>query len=456
MLTGSLQPKNFLHLELPMNNPNKVAWLTVVSGFIVFCLVCAGTVYGIQWFVFKSNVNLNVTAHVAQRTIIISSPDNVNPVAVTTETTLSAGDRVITDEGSQASISFMDSPNDGKVLSTVQVMPSSRVRLKQTSQPRFGLGDNPYILRLDDVRGRIYITVSKQLERDIRIEVSDIHNRRLRLDEGGYYLLNVTDDTFSVTVRAGKAVLVTDRQETKLIQREETGQIDGTGALQIVPRQVIYLNPNNLVEDHIPNSDEPDATGWPEKWACQPLPPDNLSEPRGDYQYDLFQDRLAMRLVRSGPDFHNAVTRCYQTPTIDVSEFESLRLRVTMYLVDHDISACGAAGTECVLMIYLSFRNQFDVENNTDEIRPWIQGFYITYDPSRGGETRCETCPNEHIHVNAGTWYTFESEDFVRDLPAARSDQRMMEITGIVFYSSGHSYEAYVSEVALIGEDFDQ
>ncbi|MCI0714128.1 MAG: FecR family protein [Chloroflexi bacterium] len=432
-----------------MNNPNRIAWLTLVSGFVVFCLVCAGTVYGIQWFVFESNVNLTVTARVAQRTIIISSPDNVNPVAVTTETTLAPGDRVITDEGSQASISFTDSPNDGKVLSTVQVMPGSRVRLKQTSQPRFGLGDNPYILQLDDVRGSIYITVSRQLERDIRIEVSDIHNRRLRLDKGGYYLLEVTDDTFSVTVRAGEAVLVTDRQETKLIQREENGQIDGTGTLQIAPERVVYLNPNSLLEDHIPHSEEEDAAGWPETWACTRERPDIESEPRGNHQYGFFQDRLTMRLVRAGHDLHNAEARCEQNlPNIDVSDYESLRLRVTMYLVDHDISACGAVGTECVLMIRLGFYNQID----TGE---WIQGFYITYDPARGGETRCQSCVNEHIHVNGGTWYTFESEDFVRDLPAERSNLRPMVITGIEFYSSGHSYDAYVSEVTLIGEDFD-
>jgi hypothetical protein len=436
-----------------MNNPNRVAWLTVVSGFIVFCLVCMGTVYGIQWFVFESNVALTVTTRVAQRTIIISSPDDVDPIAVTTQTTLAAGDRVITDEGSQASISFMDSPNDGKVLSTVQVMPASRVRLKQTSQPRFGLGDNPYIVQLDDVRGNISITVSKQLERDIRIEVSDIHNRRLRIDEAGYYLLNITDDTFSVTARAGEALLITDRRATKLIQRGETGEIDGTGTIRTVQRQEFDLIPNNLFAI----STVPDAT-FPDKWACTREAPDRSSDPRGDYEYSTFQDRAAIHLVRSGQDLQNAETGCKQNLSdLDVSEFESLRLRVSMYLVDHDISACGSAGTECVLMIRMDFRNQRNLEIGNQNIESWIQGFYITYDPSRGGETRCSTCGggNEHIHVNGGTWYTFESGDFIQDLAENERDLRPMEITGIEFYSSGHSYEAYVSEVTLIGEDFE-
>lgn len=430
-------------------NPQRVAWITVLTGFVVFCVICTGTIYGVRWFLFDSTVGLQVTASVSQRTIIIASPDDVAPKAVTNETVLNRGERVITDEGAQASVTFHDRDT---VLSTVQLMPASRVRLRNTSRPRFGLGENPFIIQLDDALGNLYVTIAPHLEHNIRLEMADANGRRVRLDEAGYYLVTINDDTISVAVRQGQAVLVTDDNRSKLVQVDQTGQIDGTGAINVATNVQFNLIKNSLFE----GDPGPDGS-LPPNWGCEILRPDNPDETGGDFEYMQFQDRLAMRLVRNGPELGHGETKCSQVLRgIEVADYESLRLRVTMYLSDHDVSACGMEGTECVLMIRLRYYRQFDLENGGQTEGDWIQGFYVYYDPAKGGRTRCGACFNEHQHVNGNTWFTFESGDFVLDLPTDDRNLRPVELIGIEFYSSGHSYDAYVSEVTLIGTDLDE
>jgi hypothetical protein len=100
-------------------------------------------------------------------------------------------------------------------------------------------------------------------------------------------------------------------------------------------------------------------------------------------------------------------------------------------------------------MLRMRYRSIADIRNNSSS--EWVQGFYIHFDSRTGARIRYDPLAAEHIHVNAESWFAFESRDFVLDLPTDQQDSRPVEISEIQVYASGHEYEAYISELSLLG-----
>jgi hypothetical protein len=125
---------------------------------------------------------------------------------------------------------------------------------------------------------------------------------------------------------------------------------------------------------------------------------------------------------------------------LDVTQYDSLRLRVTMQVEHQQLSACGEQGSECPVMLHMRY---LDLSGNS---REWYHGFYADYTPNVG-RTRCDSCLEEHERINKNAWYTYESGNLFIDLPEG---QRPGAIIELEFYAEGHQYDVLLSEVSLL------
>jgi hypothetical protein len=379
---------------------------------------------------------------VSRGTIGVSTLDDPDERVVRDRLAVDTGERFRADELSQGHLTFADGLGDDRVIATVQLLGGSRAELSRATRPRFGLGDAPYSILLTQVVGRVEVVIAPRLEREIRLEIEN-GGRRVRLDQAGHYLLQFGADSLTVTVREGKALVIDGQGSAKLLEPSQTVSLQGDNPIDV---QTVLL-------DLIANSRFTESGAeptLPDRWGCYEQR-DDTNEPAGVYERVLFQDRYALHLDRTGPGRqHQATTGCQQRfVATDVRGYDSLTIRATVYLASHSVSGCGAQGTECAVILRMQYYNEENLRAGT--ISEWIQGFYIHFDERTGARIRCDSCTRNHQHVNAEAWYTFESDDFVLDLSIEQRGLRPVEIVQISVYASGHEYEAYISEIALLG-----
>ncbi|MCQ3932708.1 MAG: hypothetical protein DPW16_19850 [Chloroflexi bacterium] len=457
--------------------PQRVAWATLLTAFVTFCLLMAGIAWAINWVLFDSTIDLRTTVKVSRGTIGYTAPNDTERV-VRDRYPVQTGDTLRTDELSQGYITIADPLNDDHVLATIQMFGGSSLVLNRASRPRFGLGDNPYSILIDDAVGKLDIVITPHLERELRLQIRDTQGEyQVRLDQSGYYSLQFGVDGVRVIVRRGKALVIDGEDQAKLIEKAPTTEVwfFEKGETPVVESLLVDLL-DNPDFDQVGAADDVAVV-----WICgDDLPagqtrivPDvaGISDPPGTHERTFFQDRFTLHLRRTGNEpVSPRDTRCWQPAYrfavsnesnlryipvgndrityIDVSEYDSLYIRATIYISSQSIAACGVAGTECAVMLKMPFKNARNIDAGTES--EWIQGFYVNYAEGTNALIRCANCSRDHEHVNPNSWYTFESDDFVADLPLDQQDLRPIWIREIQVYSSGHLYDAYIGELALI------
>jgi hypothetical protein len=163
-------------------------------------------------------------------------------------------------------------------------------------------------------------------------------------------------------------------------------------------------------------------------WGCYDKPG---SVPPGLYQPEVQDGRLVMRLLRAGDPPNGK----------DVGGYTSLFLKATMFINYQSLSGCGQEASECPLMLRLNYIDE------KGEERRWYHGFFVFLDPQRNFPTQCNSCTQEHEFINEKVWYTYVSENL---LTSIAPDQKPRTIISVQFYASGHQYDVYVGEVALL------
>ncbi len=458
--------------------PQRVAWATLLTAFVTFCLLMAGIAWAINWVLFDSTIDLRTTVKVSRGTIGYTAPNDTERV-VRDRYPVQTGDTLRTDELSQGYITIDDPLNDDQVLATIQMFGGSSVILERASRPRFGLGDNPYSVLLTDAFGKLDVMVSSRFEREFRLEIRG-SNYSIRLDHEGYYTLQFGIDGVNVTVQRGQAVVINKDNEAKLIEATEPVE-KWAFRRNEAPRVAAILI--NLLDNPYFLRGAPDGDDVLDVWGCledrsgETRSNDStITDPPGVHERVFFQDRFTLHLRRTGSepvyphysgckqpadrfvvasDSSNIVTittvnQNTDPPTqidiayVDVSKYQHLYIRASVYIASQSLSGCGAAGTECAIMIKMPFKNAGNVQANTESA--WIQGFYTYYDEGVG-QVQCLGCQN-HEHINQNSWYTFESSDFM----LATEDLRPALIREIEVYASGHLYNSYISELSIIAE----
>lgn len=452
-LSEATIPGNDPVYDVPVTS-HRLAWGVLFVSFAVFCVLCAVTTIALQIFLFQSTIGLDVTLQPGRGTAIVQDGSGVLPPVVDPRE-FSRGMSVqtdATDERAQVSLIFRDPGAANDVLATVTALSDSFVRLRSSSRPRFDWTiQDRYRIDLANLSGEIEIYVEHDLPLPIEINVWTVNGTRIILTQAGHYSIISTGSVPRIVNWSGQAVMIPpDSNIGQSVGAGQSGVLASDASrveLRPAPRNVIE---NGEFDEFVPGSGSSNVSPQPVAWQCT-LTPNQL--PRGSYEYGTAPDgRPAFRLVRGDGAANNGETSCEQPINISPSETQSLEFKVTLYIAHQSISACGIAASECPLML------QIDYVGGDGGQRSLRHGIYARFDPSTGWPLLCDTCAGrDHIRIHQSAWYTYESGNLlplmrVRDPENLEAFLPPRSIDNVRIYASGHEYDVFIEEVALIAE----
>jgi hypothetical protein len=425
-----------------------LAWAVLGTFFGIFCTLCLTTSFGVYYFMFQSNVRMTAVVEVARGTVGIVGAD-LSQRFEFDRAVVTRDDTVLTDAQSQSQVVFQDSQQPGRVVAAVTLKNDSGLVVRQITQPRFDWSRSVYRIVLDGVRGEFDVFVSDssvggQQQTDITLNLP--HETRVVLNESGNYTVTIGEEQIQVRSRRGAALLVPpERAGGRTVIAGQTGIFNvrtDSVAMTANYEELIANNIFSLPPAEVSELEAGTANAF-DLWNCTDR---TYTEVPGYLEWSVFQGRLSLhvqRLETSAP----GQTGCIQPMGYSaqsgrtVANYDYLSLRASFLVETHSLDACGVEGSECPVMLRLDY-----IDAEGDDHR-WYQGFYAKNNPLTEYPLRCNSpgC-EEHKRVNTGTWYTYESGNLFSLFPV---DRQPKSILNVQFYSSGHEYDVYMSEISL-------
>lgn len=427
--SGGSEDLSSVMATLSSVNAEARAWRILLASFVTFLSICALAVYGLQWFLFQSVVPLKATLSVARGTARIVVPTSQGELAVTDiRTDLGAGTIIQTDASSQAVVTFQD-PSSSIPIAALVVFRDSQILVKEMSAPQFGLNRSPYRIAIVGMAGRGQVRIFGGLKNEIALTVSTSQAEGAFSEPGLYWFdANEQWSRFAVTEGGASVKSVTADRPVTLVTGNWVSIDSGSSTVSSLPDQVSIVNN--------PDFSRPYSVGWRSYDA---------SEPAGSVYNSRIDGRDVVVIDRSQEKYpaltlNHGETGLSQVIDANVEDLTNVEVRITLFIDEQNLSACGIAGSECPLMFRLEYTDAEGVD------RVYIHGFYANHDPGLGYPLLCDTCRAEHDRISLQSWYTY-SENLFSLIPP---DQRPSIIRNISLYSSGHAYKVYVAEADLV------
>lgn len=447
---------------LPMQ---KMAWVIMIGAFLLFCSSSVALTGGLYYFLLHSDLPMNVVAQAGRGTTVIIDK-NFNESSITgdhsTRWQMALNDRptiIRTGTLDQALLAFKRPDDDfGDVTAaTITLDNSSRIQLERADRPRFDWSQSHYALELTEASGRFEIFIHNNIEQPFRMQISVARGHTALFDKPGRYTLEVNEGQMRLTAREGSAILVTPERENNRLVTSGQAVVMITGRNQPAsPGPRVNLLENGLFAFDIPavpqgesatdHSDTGDnALIMPAYWGCSRV---QNTPPGSRFTADIQEGRAAWRLIRSDATSHGETSCRQEFPGefgIDIREYTYLEVKSTFLIAHQSLSQCGEQGSECPMMIRVDYYDQYATEPEKD-VRSWYSGFYYNVEPQyESWPPRCNSCLQDHRRINNEVWYTFNSGNLITSLPTTPA-----AIKRVVFYASGHEYDVFVSEIALM------
>lgn len=411
-------------------NPERLAWRVLIASFAAFLVLCTGTAYLVRWYIFESHVSLDVDLAVARGTVRMTAPNTQENIAVTDRReNLEPGVGIKTD-ASQAVLTFSD-PHSGIEVASIVLLNDSEMSLVRASAPRFHLNKDQYEIELYSQSGRCEALMLATNRRPASLVIRS-PQAETSITEQGHYIVDITEERTRVTTVSGHAVVTsrTSGNDVELFDEQRT-IVERTGDPLILLSSEVSLVENADFEEGLNG-------GW--------VYYEDGEAPLGLARTGVVEGRTVLTFDRSQSNWPNlrldhGETGLRQFINADVRGHNYLEIRATFYVEEQSLSTCGTLGSECPMMIRISYTDVLGVE------REFIQGFYAYFDPALDYPLSCDTCRGEHERINLNSWYTYRSGNLLTILPA---EQEPAFIRQVRFYASGHAYKVHVAEVNLL------
>ncbi len=145
-----------------------------------------------------------------------------------------------------------------------------------------------------------------------------------------------------------------------------------------------------------------------------------------------------MRLVRRGGNTRGYVTEVKQQINADVTSYRWVRLQADIKIVYQSLSKAGESGTECPLMIEITYSNSQAANVHKDYC------YWAFEHPNQNGVVaNYPFIATAQIPQNS--WHLIDIE-LKEDLG------QLVKIESISFQANGHDHESHVRDVELFGE----
>lgn len=426
--------------------PERLAWRVLLTAFAVFCLLGASALYGIYFFLFESMIAIPTALQVTQGTVGITGADLIETVERGQEILTSAVTGISTDSQSQATIQFWDDQvaedESPGLIAAVTLQRNTYLTFNRAARPRFEWSSNQQHIRLSQLSGQLDVIVSGA-QQPFLMSIHTEGQLNIEIAAKGRYRIQASDDEVRLLNLVGAAALffADDDASRRLVPSGQEGLARlGSRVIDIRPATENVLTNavfslQDIAEDRgaLPN--------LPPKWGCHAS--------HGAFAMQSFNGRAGIRLRRLGNVTSSGEVRCIQpfgSRGLDVTDFDSVRVVTTFNLNYQSLSRCGIQGSECPLMLLITYEDRVGVT------RRWFRGFY--YDEPLDSEypTRCASCFQDHLIINPRTWYTFESENLFSLINEERHPARLRSIE---FYTSGHQFDTLIGEMMILVDSSD-
>lgn len=458
--------------------PEMSAWLMLLSFFLIFCLIVAGTSYG-GWRYYtgatlpledlpqpslvRVHTNAGVVYQPKGRTELLNpretcadNPPGVHDICFRLE----EGYRVRTvpeaGYGPVASIVLPDSTQiDLRAHPTGTDITLEKYQVTRWSNQRQEVvfrQDAGYA-RYDVQQGQAYTDVS------YIVEVAD--NIQVRLAPGGSYSINIPRDDaddpptltregtplrVEVAARSGQAVIQSPSQHTT-IEPGQLVQVDQAAVLSApLPAHWELIRDGDFAQHTLE-----EYNGGSDTWSVVASSRPPAGEQRGAFLIangchphtpdlcPLPAERTTIgQFRREGGTKAQYITPIIQSLDVDVSEYRRLQFSAWTRVLTQTIDGAGVDGTECPIMI------TFEYQKTSPSDRPEAQTMCVY----SGDEAPTKQGYIQYFRIDRFAWKHLEID--LRKIPELKPARYLSEIR---IEARGHDYLAEITGISLMGSE---
>jgi len=403
------------------DNPGLVAWVVLGTAFVVF-LACAISLPAFALHYVDTAARENRTeVQVVSGSAQLMEKALGRWLAISGTERVSQGDGIETNESSRCILLVYEGTTD-YILTTVHVFSNTGLELVEATTPRFGSSSRHNRVHFALNRGRLRLNPGPSLERELDLLVS-VPGGVVIIEEGSV-ALEVAADSSEVSVRGGRAMVVTEiTGEQLVLEAGERAVLTDDGSL---------AGPLPAGRNLVANSDF--GAGLSLAWETYNDQGGDAGNVDGEVYLTEYDGQRVAHFRRLGGQRDHCATGIRQFLRVDVTDYVSLRIRADVRLLYQSLSGGGFQGSEFPVMIKLNYR---DAKGNP-QFYTW--GFYYQ---------NPENHPTPYAEqIERGVWYAYESPN----LMAALGDIKPAFLEYIEVYASGHDYESEVNDIQVVVE----
>jgi hypothetical protein len=422
-----------------MNNNNqtlgrqRLAWAILIGSFLICVVISIAIPLTINAIIQGATQDLLTMIQANQGTLGIDDESGLRRAVIAGDTAeiVEPNTSLLTDSTATA-IMMMSTPFDETLLARFNIGSNTTLHLNQATAPRFTWSNSEQVIDLELESGRVRLTMLDSETRPTAMKLKTPQGEII-IREPGQYSVIVTNDATQVAAQEG-TVGVSANDSTLILSSRERAEIP-TGAAPQGP-----LDPERSL---VQNGDF--SQGF-DHWSEYTWKVELADQPSGKTEIKDIDGEPTLHFERIGVGHADA--RILQSINQNVIDYESLRLLLTLRVLEQSLGVCGVQGSECPLFVRIDYID----ENGVNQI--WQHGFYasgvIDDNTTPGACVSCAVIQGNHEQVPQAQDYFFEVD--LREELARQGALPPRSIESISLIASGHSFATEVIDLAFMVE----
>ncbi|MFL7871544.1 MAG: hypothetical protein AB8I58_22135, partial [Anaerolineales bacterium] len=365
----------------------RLAWAFLIGSFAICLLISITIPLSANAYIRNATQDLITTIQANEGTVGVDNESGVRKAVIAgeNEELVESGSSILTDATATALLHVSD-PVTEELLARVTIDGNSTVRVEQATAPRFNWSnvENEADYQLESGRLRVNLLEPEGDTLPLTINFTTPQGT-VTINEPGQYAVEVNNQATQVNVYEGLAEIMAE-EESLLLKAGERAEIP-TGSAPSGP-----LAPErNLIK----NGDFSERFN---NWAQYAWLVELDDQPEGKTEVIRSNGEPVLRFERSG--IGHADARVTQSLNQSVNDFESLRLMLTLRIIEQSLGVCGIQGSECPLFVRVNYIDENGVSQT------WQQGFFATGDiddnTTPGACVSCALIQKNHERAQLG------------------------------------------------------
>jgi hypothetical protein len=345
--------------------------------------------------------------------------------------TLNSNGSILTNATDQALL-LVSTPDGEQLLARAQLYGNTSIAIENATAPRFASSSAHHKVGMVLNGGRVLLSIPRIDDIPLDVEIEFPQGKSTFSSPGTYSILASNAET-QIAVLQGEAEVVTDEDEMALALDQRA----------VIPSDSEINGPLDSERNLLRNGD---FTSGFDEWVVLSPNLEFEEQPTVEVKVTNTEGEPALSFRRLGIGHADSGIR--QIIDQDVTDFEDLRLSLSMRVNEQSLGVCGEQGSECPLMVRIDYQDVNGV-NQT-----YLQGFYAQGTTTPTTPDVCIACPpplNEHYQIPYRQLGFYESPNLLEKLGELAILPR--RIKSVTIMSSGHTFDSEVIDIALLANE---